>query len=96
MLVGRVAGALMMVLGLNGAENIQWQSMLRNLAAHFGANGEVETRVICTDPRRQWRHYKNISHNVLVRSSLRAPSDLVRKISDRARRCTTVRETIVT
>ena len=75
---------LMMVLGLNRAENIQWQSTLRNLAAHFGANGKVETRVLCVDPKRLWRHYKNIRHNVLIRSALRAPSALVRKISNRA------------
>jgi len=74
----------MMVLGLNRAENIQWQSTLRNLAAHFGANGKVETRVICVDPKRLWRHYKNIQHNVLIRSVLRAPSTLVHKISNRA------------
>ena len=74
----------MMAVGLNRAENIQWQSTLRNLAAHFGANGKVETRVICVDPKRLWRHYKNIRHNVLIRSALRAPSALVRKISNRA------------
>jgi len=44
----------------------------------------VETRVICVDPKRLWRHYKNIRHNVLIRSALRAPSALVRKISNRA------------
>ena len=76
----------MMVLGLNRAENIQWQSTLRNLAAHFGANGKVETRVICVDPKRQWSHYKNIRHNVLIRSALRVPSTLMHKISKRARR----------
>ena len=74
----------MMAVGLNRAENIQWQSTLRNLAARFGANGKVETRVICVDPKRLWRHYKNIRHNVLIRSALRAPSALVRKISNRA------------
>jgi hypothetical protein len=76
----------MMVLGLNRAENILWQRTLRNLAAHFGANGKVETRVICVDPKRQWRHYKNIRHNVLIRSALRVPSTLVHKTSKRARR----------
>jgi hypothetical protein len=74
----------MMVLGLNRVENILWQRTLRNLAAHFGANGKVETRVICVDPKRQWRHYKNIRHNVLIRSTLRVPSTLVHKISKRA------------
>jgi hypothetical protein len=74
----------MMFLGLNRFENILWQRTLRNLAAHFGANGKVETRVICVDPKRQWRHYKNIRHNVLIRSALRMPSTLVHKISKRA------------
>ena len=73
-----------MVLGFNWAENLLWQRTLRNLAAHFGANGKVETRVICVDPKRQWRHYKNIRHNVLIRSALRVPSTLVHKISKRA------------
>jgi hypothetical protein len=63
---------LMMSLGLNRAENIQWQGTLRNLAAHFGASGKVETRGVCVDPKRQWRHYKNIRHNVLIRSALHA------------------------
>ena len=75
---------LIMVLGFNRVENMLWQRTLRNLAAHFGANGEVETRVICVDPKRQWRRYKNIRHNVLIRSALRVPSTLVHKISKRA------------
>ncbi len=75
----------MMVLGLNWAENIQWQGTLRNLAAHFGAAaGRVETKVVCVDHKRQWRHYKNIRHNVLIRSALRAASAPLRKISERA------------
>jgi len=61
---------LMMVVGMNRAENIQWQSTLRKLAAHFGADGRVETRVTCVDPKRQWRRYKNVRHNALVLSAL--------------------------
>jgi hypothetical protein len=77
----------MMVVGLNRAENIQWQRTLRNLAAHFGAaNAKVQTRVICVDPKRQWRNYNNIRHNVLIRSALRAPTTLMCKISERTRR----------
>jgi len=72
---------LMMPLGLHRAENIQWQGTLRNLAAHFGAEGEVETRVVCVDPNRQWRHYGNIRYNVLIRSALRAVSAPLRKIA---------------
>jgi len=63
---------LMMLVGMNRAENMQWQGTLRNLAAHFGAPGRVETKVVCVDPKRQWRHYKNVRHNVLVRSALHA------------------------
>jgi hypothetical protein len=63
---------LMMAVGMNRAENMQWQGTLRNLAAHFGVQGRVETRVVCVDPRRQWRHYKNVRHNVLIRSALYA------------------------
>ena len=62
----------MMAVGLNRAENIQWQGTLRRVAAHFGARGEVETHVVCVDPKRQWRHYKNVRHNALVLSALRA------------------------
>ncbi len=62
----------MMVAGMNRAENIQWQAALRNLAAHFGTKGRVETRVVCVDRRRQWRHYKNVRHNALIRSALHA------------------------
>ena len=63
---------LMMLIGMNGAENLQWKGTLRNLAAHFGAHGRVETKVVCVDPGRQWRHYKNLRHNVLIRSALHA------------------------
>lgn len=73
---------LMMPLGLHRVENKQWEDTLRNLAAHFGAVGTaVQTRVICVEPKRQWRHYKNIRHNALIRSALRAPGALVRTIS---------------
>ena len=77
---------LMMALGMHRGENIQWQRTLRHLAAHFGAKGEVERRVVCVDPERQWRHYKNIRHNVLIRSALRTVSAPLRKIAKRARR----------
>ena len=64
---------VMMPVGLNRAENMQWQNTLRNLATHFGAaDGAVETKVVCVDPRRQWRNYDNVRHNVLIRSALHA------------------------
>jgi len=76
---------LMMPLGLNRAEDRQWQRTIRNVAAHFDAKGEVETRVVCVDPNRQWRQYKNIRHNALIRWALYAIAAPVRRISKRAR-----------
>jgi hypothetical protein len=64
---------LMMPLGLHKIEDRTWQRTLRNVAAHFGANNaEVETRVVCVDPRRQWRRHKNIRHNALILTALHA------------------------
>src|SRR3712207_1074656 len=74
---------VMMPLGLSRGEDVQWRGTLRKLAAHFGARGRVETRVVCVDPRRQWRHYKNIRHNALIRSALRAATAPLRLIKQR-------------
>jgi hypothetical protein len=71
---------LMMPLGLHKAEDRTWQRTLRNLAAYFGANGEVETRVVCVDPRRQWRRYGNIRHNALVLAALHAVTAPLRRL----------------
>jgi len=71
---------LMMPLGLHKAEDRIWQRTLRNLAAYVGANGEVETRVVCVDPRRQWRRYGNIRHNALVLSALHAVTAPLRQL----------------
>jgi hypothetical protein len=75
---------LMMVVGMNRAENMQWQGTLRNLAAHYGAPGRVETKVVCVDPKRQWRHYKNLRHNVLIRSALHASTAPLRWLRPRS------------
>jgi hypothetical protein len=72
---------LMMPLGLHKLEDRTWQRTLKNVAAYFGANGEVETRVVCVDPKRQWRRYKNIRHNALVLSALHAITTPLRWIS---------------
>ncbi len=63
---------LMMPVALHRVEDMTWQHTLRSVAAHFGASGEVETRVVCVDPKRQWRQYKNIRHNAMIRSALHA------------------------
>jgi hypothetical protein len=70
---------LMMAVGLNRAENIQWQNTLRRVASHFGAAGKVETKVVCVDPKRRWRHYGNVRHNALVLSVFRAATKPFRR-----------------
>jgi hypothetical protein len=62
---------LMMPLGLHSVEDRTWQRTLHNLATYFGADGKVETRVVCVDPKRQWRRYRNIRYNALILSVLR-------------------------
>jgi hypothetical protein len=71
---------LMMPLGLHRLEDRTWQRTLHNLAAHFGADGKVETRVVCVDPKRQWRRYKNIRYNALILSALHAVTAPLRRI----------------
>ena len=64
---------LMMPLGLSAGEDMTWRRTLRNLAASLGArDAKVETRIVCVDPKRQWRRYGNIRHNALLRSALHA------------------------
>ena len=71
---------LMMPLGLHRVEDNTWQRTLKNLAAHFGAAGKVETRVVCVDPKRQWRRYKNIRYNALILSALHAIATPLRQV----------------
>jgi Domain of unknown function (DUF1990) len=61
---------VMMPLGLHRLEDRTWQRTLQNVAAHFGAKREVETRIVCVDPKRQWRRYKNIRHNALILTAI--------------------------
>ena len=71
---------LMMPLGLHKLEDLTWQRALGRVADHFGADGRVETRVTCVDPRRQWRRYANVRHNALVLSALHAAAAPLRWI----------------
>ena len=74
---------LMMPLGLHRVEDTTWQRTLKNVAAHFGAGGDVKTRVVCVDPKRQWRNYKNIRYNALILSVLHAITAPLRRLRDR-------------
>ena len=77
---------LMMPLGLHRMEDRTWQHTLRSLAAYFGASGEVRTRVVCVDPRRQWRNYANVRYNALILSALHAVAAPLRRIKHSAKR----------
>ncbi|HEX9036910.1 MAG TPA: hypothetical protein VF808_07945 [Ktedonobacterales bacterium] len=51
-----------------------WQHTLTALATRFGVqNPTVQTRVVCVDPRRQWRNARNIWNNAAVRTVMLAP-----------------------
>jgi hypothetical protein len=73
---------LMTPLGLSAGEDMTWKRTLRNLAASFGVrDAKVETRIVCVDPRRQWRRYGNIRHNALLRCAFHALTAPIRFIS---------------
>lgn len=72
---------LMMPLGLHAAEDWHWRHTLRSLAAHFGVSRKVETRIVCVDPERQWRNYRDIRHNALLQAAFRP----LRRLSPRGR-----------
>jgi len=72
---------LMMRMGIgHKSEDEFWQATLRNLAAHFGVQGQVQQQVTCIDPHIQWSQAKNIWHNAAIRTALYTPVAMVRKL----------------
>ena len=59
-----------LIMGGHKMEDEMWQRTLQNLAAHFGVHEPVETDIVCVDPKRQWREYRNVWHNAGIRSAL--------------------------
>jgi len=58
-----------MILGGHGKEDKFWAATLIALGQHLGVpDPEVDTTSSCVDPKRQWRHARNIWHNSMVRS----------------------------
>lgn len=54
------------------AEDKMWEHTLRTLAQAFDAEDpQVETRAVCVDKKRQWRHFSNIYKNSALRTMLR-------------------------
>jgi hypothetical protein len=58
-----------MTLGGHRQEDQFWQHTLRALAAHYGEDADVDTKVVCVDKRRQWSKAGNIRHNAAIRST---------------------------
>lgn len=61
-----------------------WRYTLRQLAAHFGVQTDVEQHVACLDPRLQWSQAGNIWHSAAVRTPLYAPLHWLRHRRRRA------------
>jgi hypothetical protein len=55
-------------LGASRSESKFWQYTLKSMAAHFGVNEPVQTRVVCVDPRVQWSQFWNIWQNATIRT----------------------------
>jgi hypothetical protein len=59
-----------LAMGGHKQEDRFWQHTLTALAAHFGHEGEVDTRVVCVDRKRQWSKWNNVWHSAAIRSTL--------------------------
>ncbi len=60
-----------------------WRQTMRNVAAHFGITGiEIDEKLVCVDKKRQWHNWRNVWHNMAIRSVLHvltAPVRLIRR-----------------
>jgi hypothetical protein len=59
-----------LAMGGHRQEDRFWAHTLTSLAAHFGHDAEVETRVVCVDKKRQWSKWRNVWHSAAIRSTL--------------------------
>jgi hypothetical protein len=59
-----------LAMGGHRQEDRFWQHTLTALAAHFGHEGEIDTRVVCVDRKRQWSKWSNVWHSAAIRSTL--------------------------
>ena len=76
------------ILGGHRMNNLFWEQTLQNLARHFSVDGQVQTQVVCLDPRRQWSNARNILRNAGIRSGLYAAAGPLRWISRSFRQTT--------
>jgi hypothetical protein len=61
-----------------------WHGTLKNLAADFGAEVEVEQKNVLVDKKVQWSEASNIWHNSAVRSGIYLPVHLTKRLFRRA------------
>jgi hypothetical protein len=59
-----------LALGGHRQEDRFWQHTLTELAAAFDHDAEVDTQVVCVDPKRQWSRWTNIWQSAAIRSTL--------------------------
>jgi hypothetical protein len=75
-----------MTFGGHRKEDIFWAQTLTALGERLGVAGiTVDTRSVCVDPRRQWRHAGNVWHNSMARSMAQALAAPVTAILRRPR-----------
>ncbi len=68
-------------------EDVFWQHTLTAVAAHFGHDGDVETAVVCVDPKRQWKRWSNVFRSSAISSTfymLGAPGRGVKRLFARS------------
>ncbi len=63
-----------------------WQYVLRSLGSHFGVQGQVETKIVCLDPRLQWREARNILYNAGLRTAIYVTTRQITRIRVGSRR----------
>lgn len=60
-----------MALYTHRKEDRIWAHVLRSLADHVGAAGEVVQEVVCVDRKRQWRYVRNLRYDAVLHALLR-------------------------
>ena len=66
------------------AEDEMWHGVLKNVAAEYGIQGQVQQDTILVDPKVQWSQAKNVRYNAAIRSMLYMPVAMARRISKRS------------
>lgn len=58
------------LLGGNRMNDRFWRQTLENLARHVGVQGPtVDIQIVCVDPKRQWRHARNVRNSATLRTA---------------------------